>query len=61
MRQGSVTWSEELNHIFCRLLKISGPSEGGKRNVFREEVDLQNVEFCMRIGKIAAPTAVMLQ
>jgi hypothetical protein len=42
-------------------LKISGPSEGGKRNVFREEVDLQNVEFCMRIGKIAAPTAVMLQ
>ena len=61
MRGRGVTGSEKLDHVFCRLLKIGSPIEGGKRNVFGEEIHFQNVKFCMCVRKIAAPAAVMLK
>ena len=50
-----------MEHVFGRLLEVSGTGENGKGNFFWEEIDLEDITFLHCVLKVAAIAAVVFR
>jgi len=55
-------WSfEKVQHIFGGLLKVGIAGEGGKWDLVRDEVNLEDVAFGHGVGEITFPASVVFE